>query len=124
VQEVSADGIRVNIDGDIIHVRPAAQDENADAPAASSDPTEKFNKAIGMDSEDTKSDSIDEAKKAAADVIKNAEDADSSKSEKTTTPAAGDVTADAEKSTDAAAGNASASGQTVAEPALGPSGLF
>lgn len=125
VESVSKNGIVVSIAGDTIHVRPAPRDGSSSEDGAS----DSILKAIGSAGDS-------DISAAAAAIIGNAEagtaaTANTDSDDGTTTEGAA---GNSSGSTSAAAGAAgesgdianttNATGQTVAEPSIGPSGLF
>jgi hypothetical protein len=112
VQNVSSDGIRVSIDGDVIAVRPAPGD--GDGETAGQDATSPLENALKNAGVSAAGDAppvennpqMDASRSAAASAIANAQQ--------------GSVT----PPTPAQGGGAGSSGQSTGEAPLGPSGLF
>lgn len=131
VESVSKDGIIVRISGDTIRVRPAPGEGTSGE--GSSDPSEKFMNAVGSDLGGVSSaaskvlgnlDSSGSASASSATSGGSASTATASASQSTASPAAASTSASGSGTSESGGSGGGSTGQTIAEPALGPSGLF
>ncbi len=120
VEAVSAEGIRITIDGEVIRVRPAPSDGSNEQKTLS--PQDAISAIINNQKQGA---DVTAATATPTTNTKNTSGGTTSSRSSGTATGSQKTTATTNKSADGDSSDSmNAAGQTVAEPALGPSGLF